>query len=118
MITDKELYSYFIDTLSHCGLFILDKDIEDIEYEIFEEFDIGVISFLHDNSLKQLLDAGLININIYKNCHNLREEVLNIQANGLWQINFVKKDKDWYKILLMSDKIKNEIEDYQRASAR
>lgn len=105
----KKLYEYFLDTLSHCGSFIFGSSKEEIEYEIFEEFDIGVISFLHEDSLKQLLDSKLITFEIYSRCLLLRKNVLKLQELGLWKIDLVKVNERWKEIIMLCDEIKDMI---------
>lgn len=108
METEK-LYDYFLDTLSHCGSFIFDLSKGDIEYEIFEEFDIGVISFLHEDVLKQLLDSKLITFDVYSNCKILRKKVLELQELGLWKIDLVKTNKRWKEVIILCDEIKKDL---------
>lgn len=47
-ISVGELNDLFVDTIQRCTCDLIDKDDETIEYELFEEFDLGVHSFLHD----------------------------------------------------------------------
>ncbi|WP_411898232.1 hypothetical protein [Elizabethkingia occulta] len=102
----KKLYDLFLDTLSHCGSFIFNLSKDEIEYEIFEEFDIGVISFLHEDSLKQLLDSKLITIEIRDKCIFLREKVLRLQELNLWKIDLVKTNEKWHEVIIICDEIK------------
>ena len=55
-----KLYEFFLQTLDHCGLFLLNEDTDSIEWHLFEEFDSGSITFLHENTLDCLLDGGNI----------------------------------------------------------
>lgn len=103
----QKLYDYFLDTLSHCGSFILDSNEKYIQYEIFEEFDIGVISFLHENSLKQLLDSKLITFDIYNKCLLLRKKILKLQELGLWKIDLIKTNEKWKEVIMLCDEVKN-----------
>lgn len=105
----KKLYDYFLDTLSHCGTFILDSNKEDIKYQIFEEFDIGIISFLHENSLKQLLDSKFITFDVYNKCLLLRKQVLELQELDLWKIDLIKTNEKWRDVILLCDEIKDMI---------
>lgn len=102
----KKLYVYFLNTLSHCGSFIFDSSKEDIEYQIFEEFDIGIISFLHENSLKQLLDSKLITSEVYNKCLLLRKQVFELQELDLWKIDLIKTNEKWSDVILLCDEIK------------
>ena len=40
-ITVKKLFEFYNDTLNKCGTFLLNEDDKTIEYNIYEEFDIG-----------------------------------------------------------------------------
>ncbi|MDE5431891.1 hypothetical protein [Elizabethkingia meningoseptica] len=102
----KKLYDLFLDTLSHCGSFIFNLNKNEIEYEIFEEFDIGVISFLHEDPLKQLLDSKFITTDVYNRCLLLREKVLKLQEIGLWKIDLVKTNEKWQEVIIICDEIK------------
>lgn len=103
----KKLYDYFLDTLSHCGSFILSSNYDTINYEIFEEFDIGVITFLHKDSLNQLFDAEMITLDVYNKCYILREKVLELQNLGLWKIDLVKSNEKWREVIILCDEIHN-----------
>jgi len=111
-IADKKLMNYYLDTLNHCGMELLNASDENIEYEIFEEFEIGIVSFFHDKSLGRLYRGGFINKSILAKSQDLRNMVINIQEKGKWNITFLQTDPDWKKILLLSDKIKKEYESY------
>jgi hypothetical protein len=104
-----KLYDLFVETLSQCGLFIFDLDEEDIEYKIFEEFDIGVISFLHPISLQQLIDDKLIDYNTYIQSILLRELCLEIQELNLWNIQQVKIHEKWKELMMLSERIYNDL---------
>lgn len=105
----KNLYDYFLDTLSHCGSFIFNLSERDIEYEIFEEFDIGVISFLHEDALNQLINSKLITFHIYNNCLILRKKVLELQELDLWKIELIKTNERWKEIIILCDEIKKDL---------
>ena len=61
-ISVGKLNDLFVDTIQRCNYGLVDKDDETIEYELFEEFDLGAHSFLHEDSLKTLLKAKFINL--------------------------------------------------------
>lgn len=105
----KKLYEYFLDTLSHCGSFILDSSKEVIEYEIFEEFDIGIISFLYEDSLKQLLDSKFITYDIYNRSLLIRKKVLQLQELNLWKIDLVKTNEKWREVIILCDEVNDMI---------
>ncbi len=95
-----------MDTLQKCGTYLLDADKTTIEYNIFEEFDIGAISFLHINNLIILKDAGLINELVMSKSIELRDKFMELQGNEKWNIESVKNSTEWLEILELSDEMK------------
>lgn len=105
-ISVEKLYELYIDTIQKCGIGVLDLDEDLIEYNIFEEFDIGVISFLSKDSLVKLNEYGFINDIISEKSSELRSLVMKLQGTDKWNIEAVKTSEEWRKILLLSDEIK------------
>jgi hypothetical protein len=50
-ISLPELHAVFLDTVSKCLNGLRQQDDEDIAYSLFEEFDVGAHSILHDDNL-------------------------------------------------------------------
>lgn len=71
---------------------------EDIEYYIFEEFDVCAGSFLHENTLSALLEAGLITENIAKKMPSCGKSFLRwkIPTNGMWNQSGILKNGEKY----------------------
>lgn len=105
-ITDKELLELYLDTLNKCGVYLLDEDDATIEYAIYEEFDIGVNSFLHINSLKKLYDKELISIDKLNLSILLRTKVMELQNSDEWDFVNFRTSKKWKEIMVLADKIK------------
>ncbi|CAM4428531.1 hypothetical protein L1N85_26795 [Paenibacillus alkaliterrae] len=78
-ISIEKLNELYVDTIRKCGMYLLSSDDWVIEYNIFEEFDTGVVSFLHSDSLQKLNDAALINDEIMHKSSTLRNKVLELQ---------------------------------------
>lgn len=53
-ISIGKLFWFYVDTLERCGTFLLPMTDEEIGYNVFEEFDVGTVSFLHGNTLDRL----------------------------------------------------------------
>ena len=102
-----KLYEFFLQTLDHCGLFLLNEDADSIEWHLFEEFDSGSITFLHENTLDCLLDGGNITAEVYSLCQSLRKKFRDLEETSLWQVEAVCLTPEWYEILSLADKIKN-----------
>jgi hypothetical protein len=105
MISADDLFEYYKDTLAKCGLYLLTATDELISYNLFEEFDIGVHSFLHDDSLSILRQNGLISEGKMKLTIDLRKKVIQLQESGLWNIDDVRKSDEWREVLILCDKI-------------
>lgn len=112
-ISVNKAFELFNDTLSHCGLFLLDSSVEDIEYEIFEEFDSDSITFLHEKVLKILLKENLINKEIFDKSIELSTKFRELEKSQLWVPDLVKTDRKWYEILCLSDEIKEKIKKFK-----
>ena len=106
-ITINELMELFVDTLQKCGVHLLTMDDEYIGYCIFEEFDGGAISFLHEDSLLKLREAGLITESISQKSAELRSKFMALENTDQWNVNSVKCSKAWREVLELSDEIKS-----------
>ncbi len=105
-ITLNELYECFLDTFHSCGTFLLKRPKEDIEYFLFEEFDTDRISFLHENTLSKLQNAGLINEEIHQKSLRLATMFSEMEDTPLWNAESILSEKAWYEILALADEIK------------
>jgi hypothetical protein len=106
-ISLKELDALFIDTLERGSMKLLQENDEEIEYQLFEEFDLGVHSFLHIDSLEKLEEAGFINEEIKTLSLELRELSRQLlDSEMIRNPNTVKTNKDWHKVLELSDRIR------------
>lgn len=104
----EKRYEEFKHTLEHCGTFLLTLSDKEIEYHIFEEFDISARTLLYKDMLEIFLDEGLIDDSIKEKCLLLRDTFVNIQPNKpeLWNTESVRNSKQWKEILGLSDEIK------------
>lgn len=105
-ISNAQLYEFFLETLGHFGTFLLNVEAEDIGWHVFEEFDCGCISFLHENSLDPLLTDGYISPEVYLLCQLLRKKFRDLEKTNLWNVESVKTAPEWYEIMLLADQIK------------
>ncbi len=106
-ISLNQLYALYKDTLNKSGTYLLNEDNETINYNIFEEFDIGVISFLSETSLLKLLEGGLISNDEMKCGLELRKMVFDLQNNNEWNIESFRSSKNWKIVLELSDKLRS-----------
>jgi hypothetical protein len=103
-ITTEQLYDLYLDTARKCTSRINSMSDEDIEYNLYEEFDIGVLSFFHTDSLSRLFDAGKISEKTVSLSKEIREIWIELQTKK-WEINEIKKDSDWQKLFLLCDEL-------------
>lgn len=104
-ITVEQLHELYVDTLSKCGSYLLNEDDETIEYNIFEEFDIGLISFLHDDSLIRLFEAELISSEEMKEAQKLRKLAIDVQNKNEWNLLSFRTSVNWKEVLKLADKL-------------
>ncbi len=103
-ISPQELEELFLDTLTRGSSSTLEQDDEGIAYDIFEEFDTGVISFLHEDSLNRLLLHCLIDERIKNLSLLLREKAMVLLENKR-ALSAVKRDPEWRDVFHLSDQI-------------
>ncbi|MDE6294122.1 MAG: hypothetical protein K2L88_05835 [Clostridiales bacterium] len=104
-ISIREKYSWFCDTIKLCGTFILDSSDDDIEYNIFEEFDGDSISVLHPKTLDALLAAQYITEEIYTLSLRLAKSFRALDNTDLWNVSAVRTSKEWFSVLSLADEI-------------
>lgn len=110
MLSIEERYELFQNTLEECGIDILKESDDIIEYQLFEEFAVDAISFLHENMLDTLLCEGLIDDDIYEKCKNLRKLYLSMQPDLLLlNADGVKASAEWKKLMQLSDEIRQQL---------
>ena len=100
-------YEFFLETLEHCGMFLLNEDADSIEWHLFEEFDSDSITFLHESTLDRLLGSGYISAEVYPMCQLLRKKFRDLEETTLWHAEAVRSTPEWYEILSLADKIKS-----------
>ncbi|MCC8024394.1 MAG: hypothetical protein LIP16_03715 [Clostridium sp.] len=110
-ITVGKLFELYLDTLKMCSedTKLLPDDL--IGYNIFEEFIIGITSFLAPVSLERLIDNGLIDEQIYNDSEYLRALVLELDGTAEWNVSSFRNSESWNEIIKLSDKIKKIIGD-------
>lgn len=98
----KELY---LDTIQRCSSNEMIKSEEIIEYNVFEEFDIGFVSFLNLNNIEKLFEEKLISLDMLNKTRELIEQINYIKTNSLWNINAVKENDEWKIAIKLCDDI-------------
>lgn len=106
-ISSQELYECYMDTLHKCGVYLLSSSDETIAYNIYEEFDIGVHSFLNTSSLQRLLSNGHISNEMFEKSKTLYNIVLDLQKTNEWDFENFKDSIKWKEVMNLSDEIKS-----------
>ena len=108
-ITVGKLFELYLDTLERCSENTKLLSDEAIEYNIFEEFIVGITSFFASVSLDRLMDNGLIDEQIYNDSEHLRTLTLELEEAVQWNLISFKNSESWDEIIKLSDKIKDNL---------
>lgn len=106
-LREQKLLELYNDTLEKCGAFLLDEDDETIGYNIYEEFDIGVFSYFHVDSMQRLHESGLISTVKFNESNLLRRIVIDLQSNSEWDIRHFRTSDKWREVMRMCDRLKS-----------
>lgn len=107
-ISIHELYRFYLDTIAHCSSAILDKSDDEIAYDLFEEFDVGAHSFLHDDSLTKLQRAGYLPADVVSLSRRLRTMWLALQ-NQNWSMAEIRTHSSWKELFALGDEIRQRL---------
>jgi hypothetical protein len=103
-ITIQQLNNLFWDAIERISGDFSQKNDEQIEYDILEEYDIGVRSFLHDDSLNRLVEEGLLSNEIALLSKELRAKSLAIDDEN-WNLDDIKNGKEWQELNKLANRI-------------
>lgn len=117
-LNQTELYGLYKDTLSHVGTFLLTCDREEIEYRLFEEFDSDCASFLHETTLRALLEGGLISAEIYETSLRLAAEFRGLEGTALWNPEAVTTAEAWREVMELGDTLRRKVEAHESYHGR
>ena len=81
MISLEERYENFKKTIQECGSYLLTESDDTIKYNLFEEFSIDGISFLHEDTLNLFLNEGMIDDDILEESIELRNLFMQLEKN-------------------------------------
>jgi hypothetical protein len=104
-ISTDQLYNLYLDAVGRCTSELRNLTDEEIEYNLFEEFDVGAHSFLHDDVLARLRDAGFIDDEMLAVSRDVRRRWLALQKRS-WSIEEVKSGKEWQDLFELCDRLK------------
>ena len=104
-ISTDQLYDLYLDAVGRCTSDLRNLTDEEIEYNLFEEFDVGAHSFLHEDNLAKLRDAGFIDDEMLALSREVRQRWLALQKRS-WSIEEVKTRKEWQDLFEFCDRLK------------
>ena len=104
-ISTDHLYDLYLDAVGRCTSELRNLTDEEIEYNLFEEFDVGAHSFLHEDNLAKLRDAGFIDDEMLALSREVRQRWLALQKRS-WSIEEVKTRKEWQDLFEFCDRLK------------
>lgn len=86
---------------------MLTESDDTIKHNLFEEFSIDVISFLHEDTLNLFLNEGMIDDDILKKSTELRNSFIQLEKNvDLLSVEAVRTFEEWKRLLRTSDEIR------------
>ncbi len=107
-ISVDRLFELYYDAIKRCTSKITSLSDEEIEYNLYEEFDIAAISFFHVDSLTKLFTAGLINEEAKTISQEIRKVWIELQKDN-WNIEEIKNDSSWKHLFSLCDKLLSQL---------
>ena len=104
-ISVDELYELYLDTVGRCTSELLNRSDEEIQDDLFEEFDVGAHSFLHEDNLARLHHAGFIDDEMVALSKQVRERWLALQ-NQSWSVEDIRTRNEWKELFGLCDLLK------------
>lgn len=105
-ISLSELYDLYLDTVGRCTSELKNRSDEEIQYNLFEEFDVGAHSFLQEDNLTKLHRAGYIDDEMLEISKDVRNRWLALQ-NKSWTVQDIKSKMEWQELFGLCDRLKS-----------
>ncbi|MBC1499648.1 hypothetical protein HB943_03460 [Listeria weihenstephanensis] len=102
-------FELYLDTLSQCGEETLKLADIEVEHLILEEFIIGATAFFSKYTLERLEENGIIDAEISEKSKLLQRKIMEFDGTELWNVHSIRSASEWANIILLSDEIKNKI---------
>jgi hypothetical protein len=112
-ISVDELYDLYIDAVARYTSELRNRSDEEIGYELFEEFDIGAISYLHEDNLRKLQVAGYIDNKILTVSKEIRVKWLALQDKK-WTFEEIRTEKEWQDLFELCELILRQSKEHFR----
>jgi hypothetical protein len=104
-ISVAQLYGLYLDTLGRCGSDLRHQSDEVIEHQLFEEFDVGAHSFLHEDNLIKLRRDGYIDDQMLSMSKEVRRLWLTLEKKA-WTISEIKTTREWQALFELCDRLR------------
>lgn len=104
MISNDRLFEFYVDALEHGASPVNDLSDEDFAHSVFEEFDTGAWSFLHDDNLERLRSAGYIDDQTVAASREVRQAWLSISTSDDSVAAF-RASPEWRRVSAMCDQL-------------
>lgn len=111
----KELFEIYVDTLERCTPAICEQTDEELLCNLFEEFSVQAWSFLHDDSLTVLRDAGLIDDGMVRDSRVIRERWLQLEKRGLrlepldLAVHWIREGSEWRELFRLCEALRQRV---------
>lgn len=113
-ISVKESFDYFITTLDRYDCSHLKLKDNELLHIILSELDIEAVSFLHHNTVDNLVKCNLIPSNVTSSIDELRNKTLFLLQYKR-DVNDIRNDSEWNYVRHLADEIKNKILNSKKA---
>ena len=99
------LYEDYLDTIGRCTSELRQQSDEEIEYQLYEQFDGGAWSFLHEDNLIKLRDAGYIDDEMMAMSKEVRRLWLALREKS-WTVAEIRTRKEWQELFELCDRLR------------
>lgn len=103
-ISVEDLYKQYIDTTKRCLSSTCDQSEEDMAYDIFEVFDVGVTSYFYDDALERLRTAGKISDEAAIASRRIRLFWIDLDPYS-FHLNEIYSHPKWKQLFSMCDEL-------------
>jgi hypothetical protein len=103
-ISNEKLYELYCDAINRCTSKTTTLSDEEIDYNLFEEFDVAATSFLHEQALQRLLTAGMINEKMMLVSLEVRNLWLELQSHN-WLTSEIRVEPKWKHLFSLCDEL-------------
>ena len=103
-VSIDKLFDLYLDTIARCRFDLDERSPAEVEYDLFEEFDVGATSFLHDDALRRLHEAGYIDREAQQWSRELRRQWLELQQSSR-NIEDIKTDGRWRVLFELAERL-------------